>query len=123
MNRDEVLAILNKPETIYSATPLARSLRAALDELETRPEVTRLDAAAWARVRQHLTRAVERPDLLFERAYAATPLSRTKRAALDAQMAGLHISGTVVNYTVLADAVKFVIEVPAAPCYPTRVGR
>lgn len=106
---DEVSAFLAQPETLYALSPIAKALYGALAELERRAP-DRAASAEWQTIKSHCMRAVERPDLLIERAQGRLRLTDAQRAAMRAQEADVRISGRVADYTILPDAVKFVLD-------------
>lgn len=106
---DEIQAFMAQPASLYALSPLARALSDALREMESKR--ADIPPHEWARIKESLTQAVQRPDYhLAERGHARMRLTDAQRTALSAQMGDVRISGRIVEFTVLQDAAKFVLD-------------
>jgi hypothetical protein len=102
---EEIRGFLESPHLLYTLTPLAKSLEGALSELELAHP-----AHQWSTIKSHFRSAVERGDLLMERASARLHLSKGRRAAVQAEMGCVEISGKITSLSMPPNAIKMVLE-------------
>ena len=106
------MSVMDKPSLLYTLSPLAKSLDAALAEARTTiPAAASLAENQWDKIKTAMQKAVERGDLLMQRAGATLQLTHhSRRAAVDAEMSGVEITGTISSLSMPPGALKMLLD-------------